>query len=135
MFSVVLCGCGRPLPEHRDVSAPVARQETEDIDLQTRLSVAEDRISKLERQVIALQAAPADVEADLLKQRLSAAEAALAASAQSNQSSEAAQPVKVDKPRSTKIVRVDPSLEPPPPTPSRRTRLQLADPKTFELKR
>ena len=135
MFSVVLCGCGWPLPERRDVSAPVTQQEIEDIDLQTRLRVAEDPISKKERQVIALQAAPADVEADLLKQRLSAAKVALAASAQSNRSSEAAQPVKVDNPRWTKFVRVDPSLELPPPAPSRRTRLQLVDPKTFDLKR
>lgn len=66
LFSIVLCGCGLPLPKHRDVNATADCQEIEDIDLQTRLRVAKDRISKLERQVIALQAAPADVEADLL---------------------------------------------------------------------
>lgn len=135
MLPAVFCGCGRPLPEHREVSASVDRQEFADIDLQTRLHVAEDRISKLERQVIALQAAPADVEADLLKQRLSTTEAALAASAQADRSPEAAQPAKVDNLRSTKIVKVDPSSEPPTPASSRRTRLQLVDPKTFDLKR
>lgn len=135
MFSVILCGCDRPLPEHRDVSASVDREEVEDIDLKNRLRVAEDRISKLERQVIALQAAPGDVETDLLKQRLSATEAALAASVQSKQSTEPAQSVKADSVRSPKNVRPDPSSEPPIPVPSRRTRLQLVDPKTFELTR
>lgn len=139
-----LCACDRQLPQqHPDVVARDA-ESVDQIDVVTRLRVAELRISKLERQVIELQAAPAYVETDILKQRLKITETALAVAAQREDSAITSELPSVGsdlktsvKPKtSSRMERDGPELpakviKSPAPV----SRLRLVDPKTFELQR
>lgn len=139
-----LCACDRKLPQlHSEVAAKDV-ESVEQIDVVTRLRVAEMRIGKLERQVIELQAAPANVETDILKQRLRVTEAALVVATQRENGSITSELPSVDrdlkqsvksKP-SSGIERDAPDLptrvlKPPAPV----SRLRLVNPKTFELQR
>jgi hypothetical protein len=80
---VLLCGCGQPPPDRSNENIPQDRRQVEGIDISVRLKVAETRITKLERRIIELKAAPSIVEAELLKQRLITTEAALREAASS----------------------------------------------------
>jgi hypothetical protein len=80
---VLLCGCGQPPPDRSNENIPQDRRQVEGIDISVRLEVAETRITKLERRIIELKAAPSIVEAELLKQRLITTEAALREAASS----------------------------------------------------
>jgi uncharacterized membrane protein len=95
--ALLLAGCGptrAPAPAADGTPQRDAERIVEDVLLKTRLEVAERRIAQLERQVAEMSAAPANVEVDLLRQRLAGTEAALAASA-------APIPVATPSPRAT----------------------------------
>lgn len=142
-LSMLLCACNKPLPDHQDDTTKRDRQQVEGIDLSVRLRVAETRIAKLERQVLELQATPSSVEADLLRQRLSVTEAALADAARAN--AEVLPPVPQPAPTpsypkstSGSGARTDPASPPSRSTsklPTATPRLRLVDPKTFEMTR
>lgn len=139
---LLLCACNKTLP-NRPKDTTKANRLVEDIDLSVRLRVAETRITKLEHRVFELQAAPGTVEADLLRQRLSITEAALADTARAS----AEMPVPMPAPPSPSPARKSTARTEPNPAattlPSRSSsksstvtsRLRLVDPKTFEMTR
>lgn len=144
-LALPLCACNETLPARPRETATKDRQQVDEIDLSVRLRVAEARIAKLERRVFELQAAPGSVDVDLLRQRLSVTEAALADTARAR--AEAPVPVTASTPpdsgRARKgAARTDPT-RPPATAPSRASvkstivapRLRLVDPKTFEMTR
>lgn len=139
-----LCACNRKLPQIQSEVVAKDIESVEQIDVVTRLRVAEMRIGKLERQVIELQAAPANVETDILKQRLKVTEAALVVATQRENGSITSELPLVDhdpkqnvkSKTSSKVDRHAPDLparvsKTPAPVP----RLRLVDPKTFEIQR
>jgi hypothetical protein len=144
-LALLLCACNETLPDRPNDTTAKDRQQAEEINLSVRLRVAEARIAKLERRVFELQAAPGSVEADLLRQRLSVMEAALADTVRA--SAEAPVPVLAPtlpgpRPTRTSTARTEP-IPPSTTTASRSSvksptvapRLRLVDPKTFEMTR
>jgi hypothetical protein len=132
------------LPQHHAEVAAKDVESVEQINIVTRLRVAEMRIGKLERQIIELQSAPANVETDMLKQRLKVTESALAVAAERENSEATTELLSADrvfkpdaKPKtSVRMERGAPNLPPksvnaPPSVP----RLRLVDPKKFEFHR
>lgn len=143
-FTACLCACDRQLPQHHPEVVVKDVDPVEQIDVVTRLRVAEIRISKLERQVIEIEAAPANVETDILRQRLKVTEEALAVAAQRENSALPSELPSGDpdlkpsaKPKtSSRIERDGPDVPAKMLNPSARvSRLRLVDPKSFELQR
>lgn len=120
-LALPLCACNETLPDRPKDTATKDRQQVDEIDLSVRLRVVETQIAKLERRVFELQAAPGSVDVDLLRQRLSVTEAALADTARA--SAEAPVPVTAPTPPDSGRTRkstaqIDPT-RPPATAPSR----------------
>lgn len=142
---LLLCACNKTVPDRPKDTTTKDRQEVEEIDLSVRLRVAEARIAKLERRVFELQAAPGTVEADLLRQRLTVTEAALADATRA--SADVPMPVPAPTPPGPRpgrksTARTEPTSPAAPPlsrsnvkSPTVAPRLKLVDPKTFEMTR
>lgn len=144
---LLLCACNETLPDRPKDTTTKDRQQVEEIDLLVRLRVAEARIAKLERHVFELQAAPGSVEVDLLRQKLSVTEAALADTARSSAEAPVPAPVLAPKPPSPRPTGKNTARTQAPPQPERLSsrsnvkslavapRPRLVDPKTFEITR